>query len=37
MYQNGHGVSVDYKEAMNWFMKAAKNGNLNAMNDIGYV
>jgi TPR repeat protein len=33
----GHGVSKDYKQAMDWFLKAANNGNTDAMHRIGIM
>lgn len=36
-YANGNGVSVDYSEAMKWYMAAAKNGSARAMNNIGLM
>jgi len=31
----GLGVRLDYNEAMEWYLKAAKQGNVNAQRNIG--
>jgi TPR repeat protein len=36
LYDNGHGVVQDYSLAMQWYQKAAAEGNTNAMFIIGY-
>ncbi len=35
MYQNGNGVSQDYTKAIEYFFKAAKQGNPSAQYNIG--
>jgi TPR repeat protein len=35
MYRKGEGVSVDYKQAMDWSMKAASAGNAEAQYLVG--
>ena len=35
MYENGHGVDVNYKKAMEWFEKAAKQGHADAQYNLG--
>jgi TPR repeat protein len=37
LHTNGCGVSQDYKVAMEWFQKAASNGNDSAQYFIGYL
>lgn len=37
MYQFGQGVEQNYKEAANWYKKAAESGNVFAMNNIGLL
>ena len=37
MYNNGAGITQDYKNAMKWYKKAADAGNANAMNNIGIM
>ncbi|KAF9181560.1 hypothetical protein BGZ49_004835 [Haplosporangium sp. Z 27] len=37
MYQRGYGVQQDYKKAFEWYFKAAKQGNANAENSLGYM
>ena len=33
----GHGISSDYKQAINWHLKAAHNGDTKAMSYIGFM
>ncbi len=35
MYQNGKGVTQDYKEAVRWYTLAAKKGEDRAQNNLG--
>jgi TPR repeat protein len=35
MYYDGKGVFIDYQQATNWFLKAAKQGNAIAQNNLG--
>jgi hypothetical protein len=35
MYANGQGVQQDYREAANWYRKAAEQGNPTAQNNLG--
>jgi TPR repeat protein len=35
MYANGEGVGQNYKEAVNWYGKAAKQGNAHAQLNLG--
>jgi TPR repeat protein len=37
MYLRGYGVLVDYNQSMDWSMKAANNGNIDAMNLIAFM
>ena len=37
MYFNGIGVERDYNEALKWFYKAAEQGDIDAMFNIGYI
>ena len=37
MYHFGQGLSVDYKLTMEWYLKARKNGSINATNNIGVL
>jgi TPR repeat protein len=37
MYHQGEGVSVDYKLAMKWYIRAHNNGCIVAANNIGYL
>ncbi len=37
MYVSGLGVSQDYKEALNWWHKAAEQGLAEAQNNIGFM
>jgi TPR repeat protein len=37
MYRKGEGVSKDYKQAMDWSMKAASTDNANAQYTIAYL
>lgn len=37
LYQFGEGVTVDYKEATNWYQKAAKKNNPYAETQIGFL
>jgi TPR repeat protein len=37
LYEDGHGVSQDYEEAMKWFQKAADLGNAAAMYNIAIL
>ena len=34
-YVNAEGVSQDYKKAFEWYIKAAKQGNVDAQNNLG--
>jgi len=36
-YQYGKGVEKDANQALQWYLKAAENGNSNAMRNIGYM
>jgi TPR repeat protein len=35
MYNNGHGVTQDYAEAVKWYRKAAEQGDAAAQNTLG--
>ena len=35
MLYEGKGVEQNYKEAFNWFLKAANSGNVNAQRELG--
>lgn len=35
-YENGNGVTVDYKEAVKWYRKAAEQGNSDSQCDLGF-
>ena len=37
MYKNGHGVDVNYKKAIEWYEKAAKQGDANAQYNLGVM
>lgn len=37
MYMLGYGVSIDYTEAMNWYMKSATSDYAPAFNNIGFM
>ena len=37
MYQNGHGVTQDYKEAGKWYTKAAEQGHAQAQCNLGWM
>ena len=37
MYDNGQGVTQDYKEAIKWYRKAAKQGHVSAQNNLGFM
>jgi len=37
MYQNGKGVTQDYKEAVKWYRLAAEQGHAFAQNDLGNI
>jgi Sel1 repeat len=37
MYLNGKGVSQDYKQAFEWYRKAAEQGNMLAQSQLGYM
>ncbi len=37
MYENGHGVTQDYKEAVNWYRKAAEQGYATAQRNLGVI
>lgn len=37
LYDNGWGVPPDYKEAMQWYLKAAEKGNSYSQNNIGVL
>ncbi len=37
MYQNGTGVEQSYKKAVEWFLKAAKQGLASAQYDLGLM
>ena len=37
MYQNGRGVTKDYKKAVEWYTKAAEQGNAQGQFNLGYM
>jgi hypothetical protein len=37
MYANGEGVGRDYDEAVNWYRKAAEQGDAKAQNALGVM
>ena len=37
MYDNGHGVSQDYKIAMEWYRKSANQGLAGAQCNLGFM
>ena len=37
MYDNGRGVTQDYKQAVNWFKIAAEQGDAEVQNDLGLM
>ena len=37
MYENGHGVDVNYKKAIEWCEKAAKQGDAGAQCNLGVM
>jgi TPR repeat protein len=37
MYQNGHGVSENYKEALKWYTKAAEQGDVLSQFSLGWT
>jgi TPR repeat protein len=37
MYANGQGVAQDYKEAVNWYRKAAEQGDERAQYNLGVM
>ena len=37
MYQYGYGVSQDYSKAVEWYTKAAEQGNATAQCNLGYM
>jgi TPR repeat protein len=37
MYSEGLGVNQDYKQAMNWYKKAAEQGSMLAQYDLGLM
>ena len=37
MYYDGKGVAQDYNESLRWYKKAAKTGNIEALNNVGLV
>ena len=37
MYNNGHGVTKDYKKAVEWYTKAAEQGYAIAQCNLGYM
>jgi len=37
MYDNGHGVIQDYKQAVNWYTKAAQQGHAEAQSNLGFM
>jgi hypothetical protein len=37
MYENGQGVSQNYKEAVRWYRKAAEQGHASAQNNVGLM
>lgn len=37
MYYNGEGVSEDEETAKKWFIRAAENNNINAINNLGWL
>ena len=37
MYDNGYGVTQDYKEAMKWYRRAAEQGNVRAQYNLGLM
>ena len=37
MYEYGKGVPQNYPEAMKWYLKAARQGNVFAQNSVGHL
>jgi TPR repeat protein len=37
MYENGHGVDVNYKKAIEWYEKAAEQGDAKAQYNLGVL
>ena len=37
MHANGEGINQDYKQAMNWYRKAAEQGNSEAQYNLGVM
>ena len=37
MYQTGQGVLQDYHKAIEWYKKAAEQGNTNSQNNLGFM
>jgi TPR repeat protein len=37
MYQNGEGVTQDYKQAIKWYTKSAEQGDADAQSNLGYM
>jgi len=37
IYANGNGVLKDYKKAINWYKKAAKNGDTRTQFNLGFI
>ena len=37
MYDEGHGVAKDYKKALEWYGKAAAQGNTGAQHNLGIM
>ncbi|HHQ4547446.1 TPA: LysM-like peptidoglycan-binding domain-containing protein, partial [Aeromonas veronii] len=37
MYEQGHGVAQDYKQAVSWYRKAAEQGNASAQYNLGLM
>ena len=37
MYQNGEGVSKNYKKAFEWYQKSALQGQYDAQNNLGFM
>ncbi|WP_171251809.1 tetratricopeptide repeat protein, partial [Acinetobacter baumannii] len=35
LYEEGYGVTQDYKKAFEWYSKAANQGNAEAQNNLG--
>ena len=37
LYENGEGVTHDYREAVYWYTKSAEQGHTSAQNNLGYM